>query len=228
MLAPTPTFAQQDLPKLGLGVKASTLGIGIEAATAVTARSNVRGGFNFFNYDRTFDDDGIDYAGTLNLRSVQVTYDQYIIGGFHISPGFLLHNGNKGAATASVGAGKTFTLGSVTYFSNSTDPVKGAATVDFRNVAPMVLFGFGNLLPRSDRRFGVNFDAGVAFQGSPNLKLNLTGTACVTGPATNCANAATDPTVQSNIRNQEIKLNDDAKAFKYYPVVSLGVSWKFR
>jgi hypothetical protein len=187
----------------------------------------VRGGFNFFDFDKSFDEDGIDYAGTLKLRSLDVLYDQYIAGGFHVSPGILLHNGNKGAATASVGSRRTFTLGIVTYFSNATDPVKGSATIDFRNVSPMILIGFGNLLPRSDRHFGVNFDTGVVFQGSPNLKLNLTGTACATSPTTNCVNAATDPTVQSNIRNQETKVNDETKAFKYYTVVSLGVSWKF-
>ena len=220
-------FAQTDLPRLGIGAKVSTLGIGIEAATAVTTRSNLRGSFNFFDYNRNFRDDGIHYDGQLNLRSVQVTYDQYVAGGFHISPGLLIHNGNRGAATATAPAGQTFSLGGFTYFSNATNPVAGEATVDFRNLAPLVLVGFGNVLPRNDRRFGVNFDAGVAFQGSPNLKLDLRGTACATSPTTNCVNAATDPIVQGQTRSQESKMNDDAKALKYYPIVSLGVSWKF-
>jgi hypothetical protein len=98
--------------------------------------------------------------------------------------------------------------------------------MDFRDIAPMLLIGFGNLLPRSDRHFGVNFDVGVAFQGSPHLRLDLPGTACLTSPTTNCLNT-TDPTVQSRIRSQEIKLIDDFNPFRYYPIVSLGVSWKF-
>ena len=36
---------------VGVGVKVSTLGLGVEAATAVTEHSNVRAGFNGFNYD---------------------------------------------------------------------------------------------------------------------------------------------------------------------------------
>jgi hypothetical protein len=227
VLIPAVAFAQDDLPRLGVGVKASTLGIGIEAAAGVTSRSNVRGSFNFFDYNKAFHSDGIAYSSRLKLRSVQIMYDHYIVGGFHVSPGILMHNGNRGLATASVPATQKFSLGGVTYFSNATNPVSGEATLDFRNVAPIVLAGFGNLLPSSDRHFGVNFDAGVAFQGSPNLKLDLRGTACATSPTTTCVNVETDPLVQDQVRVEENDLIEDAKAFRYYPIVSIGVSWKF-
>src|SRR5262249_35962294 len=77
----------QELPRLGVGAKVSTLGIGIEAATAVTQHSNVRGGFNFYDYKDGASKDGIHYDAALTLRSLQVTYDQYIASGFHVSPG---------------------------------------------------------------------------------------------------------------------------------------------
>jgi hypothetical protein len=215
------------LPRLGIGVKASTLGLGIEAATAVAARSNIRGSFNFYDYNQGFDDDGIEYAANVNLRSVQITWDQYLAGGFHVSPGILIYNGNHVNGLAFVPSGRSFSLGDATLFSNASDPVRGTASLDVRNVAPMILLGFGNLLPRSDRRFGINFDFGVAFQGSPDLRLSLTGTACAVNPTTACANAATDPIIQILVRQEEDKANDDFKGFKYYPVASLGVSWKF-
>src|SRR5436190_6587503 len=88
-------FGQEPLPRLGVGAKVSTLGIGVEAATAVTPRSNVRGSFNFYDYNDVRRRDGISYAGSLRLRSVQVNYDQYLAGGFHVSPGLLLYNGNS-------------------------------------------------------------------------------------------------------------------------------------
>ena len=94
-------LAQSDMPRFGLGVTASTLGAGIQAATSVTAKSNVRVGFNIFDYNHSFTKDGINYNGDLKLRSVQVTYDQFF-GPFHISPGALIYNGSKGDATASV------------------------------------------------------------------------------------------------------------------------------
>jgi hypothetical protein len=217
----------QELPRIAVGAKMSTLGIGFEAATAVTNRSNVRGGFNFFNYDRVATSDGITYDAELTLRSVQIMYDQYLLRGFHVSPGLLIYNGNRAHALASVPAGQSFSLGDFRYYSSLTNPVNGTATLKLGQVAPLVLFGFGNMLPRNKRRFGVNADFGVAFQGSPDVKLNLAGVACAVSPTAGCVNAATDPLVQTNILREQQQANDDLKPFKYYPVLSVGFSWKF-
>jgi hypothetical protein len=48
---------------VGVGVKVSTLGIGGELALPVTHRSNMRFGFNAFNYNHTFNKDGVTYKG---------------------------------------------------------------------------------------------------------------------------------------------------------------------
>ena len=84
----SPCFGQtgEPLPRLGVGAKVSTMGIGIEAATGVTSQSNVRGGVNMFNYSRDFNQDGIDYGAQLRFRSVEAHYD-WFLGGFHVSPG---------------------------------------------------------------------------------------------------------------------------------------------
>jgi hypothetical protein len=226
LLFPVESFGEE---LFGMGVTVGSLGVGAQAAASVTTYSNIRGGFSMFNYSDSFTKDGIAYKGTLNLRSVQVTYDQYFphMSGFHISPGALIYNGNKGDATASVPAGQSFTLGGTTYYSGATSPLNGTGKIDFRRAAPMVLIGFGNLLPRSSRHFGVSFEAGLVFQGSPNAKLNLTGNACTTSATAGCLNAATDPTVQSNVQSEQAKLNNDLNPFKYYPVISLGISYKF-
>ena len=226
-LAFPPSTFGQELPRVGAGAKVSTLGIGFEAATAVTPRSNVRGGFNFLNYDATSSSHGIAYDGSLRLRSIQVVYDQYLFRGFHVSPGMLLYNGNKADAIASVRAGESFSLGDVRYFSHQVTPVTGTASFKLRKVAPMVLFGVGNMLPRNSRHLGFNFDFGVVFQGSPDVQLNLAGAACAVSPTTACVNAATDPVVQSNLRREQERISADLQPFKYYPVVSAGMSWKF-
>ena len=61
----------------------------------------------------------------------------------------------------------------------------------------MLLCGFGNLIPRSGRHITFNFDAGVVFQGSPNVKLNFKGDAC--DVSNHCVNAAKDPNFLSNV-----------------------------
>jgi hypothetical protein len=224
---PRASSGQSSLPRIAVGGKVSTLGIGVEGATAVTARSNVRYGFNFFNYDRVFHKRGITYDGQLELRSLQITYDQYLFSGFHVSPGLLAYNGTKIDATASVPAGQSFSLGGATYFSGQTNPINGTADMTVRKSAPMVLFGFGNVLPRSGRHLGFNVDTGVVFQGSPTTTLNLGGNACFVSPTIGCVNAATDPNVQNSVHAEQAKLNGDLEPFKYYPVLSFEVSWKW-
>ena len=215
------------LPRFGLGIKASTLGAGIEAATAITRMSNVRFGFNDFAYSYDFTKDGIAYGSKLNLRSFEAHYDQYIVGGFHISPGVLLYDDNRATASATVPSGQSFTLGPTTYYSGASSPIVGNGTLGFQyKTAPELLIGFGNLLPRSKRHFAFNFEFGAAYQGSPNVGLNLTGNAC-TGPGVNCQSIASTPAIQSNVTAQQNKINNDLKVFKYYPVVSLAFGYKF-
>ena len=221
------SFGQGESPEIGIGAKVSTLGVGVEGGISVTRRSNTRVGFNFFNYSRTFNKRGIAYNGTLDLRSLQITYDQYLIGGLHISPSLLAYNGTQIDATAGVPAGQSFTLGGIRYFSGTVNPITGTATMHVRNVAPAILLGMGNIVPRSGRHLGYNVEAGVVFQGSPTTTLNLTGNACVVNSTTACLNAGTDPTVQANVQNEQAKLNKDLDPFKYYPVLSVGLSWKF-
>ena len=221
-----PWCAGQELPRFGVGVTASTLGAGIEAATAVTQRSNVRVGFNAFNYSRDFSKDGVTYGGELSLRSFEILYDQYLFGGFHISSGLMAYDGNRATGNALVPAGQPFSLGGTTYFSSPSNPVTGSGILETRTVAPMVLIGAGNLLPRSSRHFSVSFEAGVVFQGSPKATLSLNGGAC-NSQGTICQDIATTPAIQANIQAEQTKINNSVEVFKYYPVVSIGVGYKF-
>jgi hypothetical protein len=223
---PTTASAQS---RVGAQVKVSTLGIGGEIGVQVLPKANVRAGFGVFNYSRTFHNDGIAYDGTLNLRSFTANFDWYLAGPLHVGPGILLYNGFKGSALATVPAGQTFTLGGTTYQSSTASPLSGTLAITGNRVAPEILIGLGNLVPRNGRRFTVNLDLGVAFQGSPESALALTGLACAppnnSGPT--CVNAATNSIVQSNMRAQELQLNDDLKVLRYYPVLSFGIGYRF-
>ena len=187
----------------------------------------MRFGFNGFSYTHNgYENDGITYDGKLTLRSAEILFDQYLGGGFHISPEFLFYNGNKVDATGRVPGGGRFTLNDVAYVGDAANPVNGTGKLSFRKASPMILMGFGNLLPRSNRHFSVSFEFGVVFQGSPNAALNLNGKAC-TSAGQNCLDVATTSTIQANVRAEQDKINKDLVAFKYYPVISLGFGWKF-
>ena len=223
---PSPRHGKSEVGRIGVGVRLSTLGAGAEVGVALADKLNVRGGFNIFQYSRGFDHDGITYKGQLNLRSGEAHLDWYPLGHtFHLSPGLLLYNGNGATATANVPGGSTFTLGGTTYASDPSNPITGKGKLDFVKAAPTAMFGFGNLVPQN-RHFTYNFEWGAVFQGSARTKLNLTGNAC-DSTGLNCVNAATDPTVQSNVAAEQTKINNKLSPFKYYPVISFAFGYRF-
>jgi hypothetical protein len=211
---------------IGVGVKVSTLGIGGEVAVAVSHRSNVRFGFNAFSYGDTFVKDGVTYKGNLDLRSAQASYDLFLSRWFHVSPGVLVYNGNKVSANASVPGGQSFTLSNTNYVSAAADPITGTGKLTVYKAAPMLLFGIGNLVPRSNRHFSASFEIGAVYQGPPRVTLNLSGSAC-DSTGLNCRSISSDPTIQSNIAAEQAKLNKSASPYKFYPVLSFGVGYKF-
>lgn len=116
----------------------------------------------------------------------------------------------------------------MTYYSDPANPTNANGKIVFNRAAPTIAFGFGNLVPRSDsKHFSIPVEFGVAFQGSPKATLGLTGNVCVTSPGVNCVSAATDPTVQSNVISEQNKINNSMSFFKVYPIISVGIGYKF-
>jgi hypothetical protein len=221
-----PRSTGSSLPRFGIGVKVGTLGIGVDVATALASWINLRAGFNAFTYDTNFNKDGTSYNASLKLRSVDAKLDVLLLGGFRVSPGLLLYNDNNISASAAVPRGNSFTLGGVTYYSDASSPVGGTAALTLNKVSPTFAIGFGNMLPRSSRHFSVTMDLGVVFEGSPQFALGLTGVACTPTPSTNCT-SVNNAVIQANVANEQTKVSNDLKAFKYYPEVAIGFGWKF-
>jgi hypothetical protein len=211
----------------GVAVKLGTLGIGFDGAVAATDRSNVRVGVNFFNFNHDFDNDGITLAAHLKLRSVTAQYDWFPTGGgFHVSPGLMIYNGNRVEATAFVPGGQQFTLGNERLLSNPSDPVNGAAKVAFEKVAPEITVGWGNVVPRGDRRWSIPVELGVVFSRAPSAALGLIGSACLTN-GTNCRGVAIEPRLLAAQQQEQADLNDDLEALKIIPVISIGFGYRF-
>jgi hypothetical protein len=214
-------------PSFAVGVKASPLGIGGEFGVSMTRLLDFRAGFNAFNFTHTFKNNGIDYNGTLQLRSADAMLDIKPLGDwFHISPGVLYYNGNEITANTSVPGGQVFDLGNVSFKSNPSNPIGGTGKMTVPRAAPMVLFGFGTLVPHK-HHFTFYNDFGVVFQGSPKTVLNLTGSACDAVTGLGCVNAATDPTVQAQVQAEQTKINNDTTIVKFYPVFALGFGFRW-
>ena len=64
-------------------------------------RSEACGGFSGVSLSHVFEDDGITLDATLTLRSASAHLDWFPFGGgFHLSPGVMLYNGNQMNAVA--------------------------------------------------------------------------------------------------------------------------------
>ena len=212
--------------KIGIGVKVSMLGAGIEVATPLARKFNVRGGFNMMRLNHTFPNNGIQYNGQVQFQSAEAHLDYFPIWGFHVSPGLLFYNGNQITATATVPAGQTFSVGGTTYQSDLTTPVTGTGKLNFVKVAPSLMLGVGNLIPRSGRHYSFLFEVGAVYEGSARVALNLTGNVCAVG-GTNCRPISGDPTVQANVTAQQLKLQKDVNPYRFFPVISMGVGFNF-
>jgi len=208
-----------------VGIKASTLGAGIEAATPLSSSLNLRASGNFIDWGYSFNIDGINYFTQINFRSGQIGVDWFPFhGGFHISPGILyFKNGLSGIAK--VPPGQAFQLNNTSYINSVDDPVSGTASVTYsQHIAPSLTVGFSNIIPRNGKHFNIPFEVGAAYTRAAYMNIQLDGTACT---VQGCFNAATDPDTQVNLQSEIKQINQDVKKIPVFPILSLGLAFRF-
>jgi hypothetical protein len=214
---------------LAFGLTAGTFGIGAELATPLSRRANLRVDGQLFNYSQTFGQDGIHFNGNLHLRDARVSYDVYPFRkSFRISAGVAVYNQLSAKAAALVPGGQTVTFNDVDYYSSQTVPLHGNATIaDTRKVAPVLTFGWGNAIPRSGRHLAFPVEIGVAFAGTPDFNLVMTGSACGSQDPTTCRTVTTDPDFQSNLNVERKKISRDLEVLRFYPIINVGATYRF-
>ena len=209
---------------IAIGFKADTLGAGIEIATPVSRNFNLRTSYNFFAFNESFNIDGVNYNARLHFKSSETVLDWFPLGAIHVSTGVLWMK-NALTAPVSVGPGQTFLLGSQTFLNSVDDPVSGSSSVVYpRSFAPLVLVGLGNIIPRSGRHLSFPFEIGIAYSGSPQLNLNLSGTVCTTN---GCVNLLQNPQAVDNLKQEIINLNKNLSSYPVFPIVSMGAAYHF-
>lgn len=206
--------AENEKKPSSAGVNISTLGLGIQANQMVTDKIAIRGGWNHFDYKKSFSSSGVDYDGKLKLDNYTLVADFYpnTKGSFHYSAG-LLFNNNKVNADGKPQAGATFTINGTSYTVSQVQSVNGDAS--FNSVCPYIGIGWGKPAAKGNVQF--TFEVGAVFEGKPSV--NLTANTTLIGPALT--------TFQNNLDAQKAKLQDDLNKLQVYPVVTAGVVWSF-
>src|SRR5258706_1217656 len=162
-----------------LGIRAGTLGGGVELSTALSERSAVRLNCDSYNRTQTSTQDNIQYDVKLKLQTASLLGDWFpFANNFRISLG-AMYNGNKLTLKGQPTSG-TFTINGQSY--NAADVGSLDAQVDFNKAAPYFGIGYGRPI---NGGLSMIFDLGVLFQGSPKSKITVT---CGTGtPPATCA-----------------------------------------
>lgn len=194
---------------LGFGIKAGTLGAGLEINYPITSMLSVTAGINKYSSSSSDTTDGIDYDIDLNLSTISLLANFHpFAGSFRLTAGAMI-NSNELKMAADPAA--TYDIGGTTYTNAEVGTLKGV--VDFKRIAPYAGVGWGH---SSGTGIGFTLDIGVLMQGSPNVDLSATG-----------GTLASDPTFQAELAQEESDAEKDIKGFNMYPVVAAGVNIRF-
>lgn len=196
--------------QIDAGISAGTLGYGPQAGfVVVPGKFDARLNFGYLNYSYNTTSQGVAYDGHLKLNNVGLLGDWHPFdGGFRVTAG-AFYNNNKFDLTGQ-SSGGTFSFNGVTYTAAQTGSV--TANVSFNSVAPYLGIGWGD----NSEKAGLHFtsDLGVMYQGRPKATITATG-------------AASNPALASDVRAAQDKLQSDLNSFQWYPVVQVGLVYRF-
>ncbi len=194
---------------LAISGKTGTLGLGGELTTGVSQNVNARVGLNTLDFDFDGDIEDNEYDIGLDFSSYSALVDWYVFdGSFRVSGGVvsLDHELDLDAELD-----ENLDIGDNEYTPAEVGILSGTAEID--DLAPYVGIGWGDTLGRK-KRWGFYTDLGVAFAGSPDVDLSATG-------------ATPGSTLAADLAKEEDEIQDELDAFKFYPVLSIGLFYRF-
>lgn len=159
--------------RVSIGIKASTLGFGLEVAAPLSDNFYVRAGGNRFNFSMTEEVDSPELRldASLQLSSFTLFADWYPRGSsgiFHITAGLLLGNNYVSAKGVPLGS---YELGG--YVITPEDIGDLSLKVSTPKLNPYAGIGLGRSVP--NRRVSFNFELGVLYLGPPIVEMEATG-----------------------------------------------------
>jgi len=204
------TQARAALDEWAIGLKSGTLGIGGELTTNLAPDVQLDASIQWFKLDFDVEIDDIDYDVDLELLNPLVKLSWYpFAGDFRISAGVLFNGSDIDLDATSA---DPIEIGNSIYQPDEIGSIRGDS--DFDEIAPYIGIGFGNPLSQ-DRRWGITADVGVAFIGSPNVDLTITGP------------FAGNPLLLADLAEEEREIEDDLDKFRFYPVLSATLYYRF-
>jgi hypothetical protein len=214
LLALVLSFSSAANADFGVGVKAGTLGVGVEGRWSPLPWLDLRLGANQYDYDASGFQAGIDYDATLALNTYYLTGNfSFPLSPFRITAG-AFSNGNELQMTSRDTLGVDFDIGGIPF---SPDDVGALQSItSFDSTAPYLGAGFDFEV---FGKVGLNFDFGVLWQGEPTVSLIASG--LETAPPQ--IQALLTPAMEA----ERLELEDEVSDYKAWPVMSLSFVYNF-
>lgn len=202
-----PAVHAQAFQHVSVAARVGTLGPGLELTASITPKLNLRLAGHYLGYSRT--DRITNYEievqsdADLRLASGALFADYFPFGStFRATAGLVL---NQNELTVLAKPLEDYILNGRPVTPARLGTISGTLGYDLA-VSPYLGIGFGNPV-RPEARLGFLFDLGVLYTGSPTVDLEGTGMVA--------------PTAE-----QAPQIEDDFKDFRFYPLLSLGLSYK--
>lgn len=193
---------------LAFGVRAGTLGVGMEGRWNALPWLDIRGGLNGFDYHEDGSQAGINYDGTLRLRSLQITANAHLPRSPLRLTGGIVLNDNELRMKSEDNA--VYDIGGETYSAAEAGTLRARAA--FNWLAPYVGLGYDLDLAG---RWGLNLDVGLLYQGDPSVTLTSNG------------QLRDDSAFIDALERERRELADDVDDLNTYPVAALAFYFNF-
>ena len=191
-----------------MGLKAGTLGLGIEGAWRPLPWFDVRVGANQFDYSDTGSQAGINYDADLALDNYYGAASfRFPLSPMRMTAG-LYSNGNELLMTSE--DAPTIDIGGTIYPGAAVGTLTSSTT--FEDISPYVGVGFDFDL---FDKVGMSLDFGVLWQGDPIVTLEADGI------------LGSDPLFQQALETERQELESEMEDYKAWPVISLGFNYQF-
>jgi len=204
-----------------VGLKAGTLGAGIEVGTRLTGDLQGRVGLFGLSYGQDFGASGIDYRGNLDLRHAVAMVDWHPGGSIFRLSGGLVGNNSELRGHAPLQALIEDQFGGTIPGGIQLPPNLGTLDVRIKGDAlcPYAGLGLGRGVGEAGH-WGVSLDLGVYYQGKPEAKLRVnTGLPISDIPgAQELLDAAT--------ALEQAQLQKVVSDYPWFPVLMFGVTYR--
>ena len=195
---------------VSVGAHISTLGYGFNLSTKLNSYFGLSLESNRLYFDFDTNLGTVNYNTSLDMTNTGLTLEIHPFrNAFFVSGGYFYH---RNEFEFSMESNLQITFQGQTYTASEIGGLNG--TIDYGRYSPFLGIGYDSAFNRKGS-WSFYFRAGILFIGKPNVDIQSTGS------------LADTKEIQAKIRREEESLRDAFEALSVYPVVTVGIKYRF-